>query len=382
MKEPKELLEKYKSGLCSPEELALLHRWIHHIHLDQPSSLSEEELNRAKVDFEKQFATQTTVVRSLVNWKTIAAVASVILLFGVGFYFISGPVAPDSESSAVVFENDVLPGGDVAILTMEDGKKVNLDSISEGSVISQTGSKITKNEEGALVYTADPQSALSIAYHTVETPSKGQYRIVLPDGTKVWVNSESSLKFPTRFAGAAREVELDGEAYFEVAKDSSRPFFVQSKSQKVEVLGTHFNIKSYRDEPYEKTTLLEGAVKVSYANLSISRILKPGDQATVSDGRCAVRAVDVEQAIDWKNGDFIFREESLVQIMKRVSRWYGVDVAYERGVDLSQTFSGQVSRSKNLSEVIACLESTDDLRFVTKNNKIWITKTNPKTNEI
>lgn len=377
MKEPKELLEKYKSGTCSPEELALLHKWIHHINLNRPSSLSEEELANAKAAFDKQFTSQNTMIRTLLNWKTIAtAAASVILLFGIGLYFINTPNESPNEFTTVVSDNDVLPGGDVAILTMEDGKKINLDDISTGSIISQQGSKIIKNEDGALEYTSELEPSQSTAYHTVETPSKGQYRIVLPDGTKVWINSESRLRFPTQFTASAREVELDGEAYFEVAKDSSRPFFVQSKSQKIEVLGTHFNIKSYKDEPYEKTTLLEGSIKVRYAHDTGSKLLKPGQQATIYEDKCAVRNVDVEQAIDWKNGDFIFREESLAHIMKRVSRWYGVDVAYEKGIDLGQTFSGQVSRSKNLSEVIACLESTGELKFDKKDNKIVITRTN------
>lgn len=378
---PKELLEKHKSGKCSPEELELLHRWIHNTNLEKNSSLTEDDLINAKADFITHFNKRKPVHHHLVNWKKIgSAAAAVLVLFGAGIYFVKNTNRAALESQALLAVNDVLPGGNVAILTMEDGKKVNLDDLSKGAVISLNGSEIVKNEDGTLVYSSD--AVEEITYHTVETPLKGQYRIVLPDGTKVWINSESTLKFPIKFAGTTREIELDGEAYFEVAKDHHRPFFVLSRNQKIEVLGTHFNVKSYKDEPYVKTTLMEGAVKVIYASSTGSRLLKPGEQATVTEDKCFIHNVDVEQAIDWKNGDFIFQEESLAHIMKRVSRWYGISVAYERGIDLSQTFSGQVSRSKNLSEVIACLESTGDLKFVNKDNKLLITKTNLKNQKL
>ncbi|MBL1409427.1 FecR family protein [Sphingobacterium faecale] len=376
MNDPKELIEKYRSGNCTTEELAILHRWIHQINRDKESKLTEEQLMDAKRAFELQFKQKNNPIRRVAYWR-VAAAASVILFVSIGLYFVKKSPTATIESSITGQIDDILPGKDAAILTVGTGQKINLDELFRDTIMYQNGTTISKNEEGALVYFS-PVSAVEHPneFHVLSTPSKGQHRVILPDGSKIWVNSLSSLKFPTTFSSSSRDVELSGEAYFEIAKDSERPFYVHSKGQKVKVLGTHFNIKSYDDEPTIKTTLLEGSIQLYYANLSNSRLLKAGEQAVIANGRCAVNKADIEQVMDWKNGDFIFRQESIAHIMKRVSRWYGIDVAYEIGIDKSQTISGQVSRSKNLSEVIHCLESASDLQFTIKEGKVIITTTN------
>jgi transmembrane sensor len=210
-------------------------------------------------------------------------------------------------------------------------------------------------------------------YNTIETPKGGQYRIDLPDGTMVWLNAGSSLRYPNRFAGQERKVALTGEAYFEVAKNKQMPFRVVSGKQVVEVLGTHFNINAYTDEASVKTTLLEGSVNVLLQETHQSELLNPGQQAVVkyNGSSIVVQPVKVEEAVAWKNGYFMFVDADLESIMRQLARWYDVEVAYEGNLG-SLKFGGMVSRSKSIAQTLRILELTGNVRFKVAGRRVTV----------
>ncbi|TZF81550.1 FecR family protein [Pedobacter sp. BS3] len=320
-------------------------------------------------------------------WKYAAAV---ILVCAIGLYFWK---YPGSKQPLVVNQkNDIAPGGNKAILTLADGRKISLTDVKDGELAQQSGIRVTKTADGQLVYhVADASSAVPLAYNTLSTPQGGQYQVVLPDGTRVWLNAASSLTYPTTFSGNERLVTLTGEGYFEVAKAplipqrgkqhalSSRlagrgeawvPFIVMAEGQRVEVLGTHFNINAYPDEEVIKTTLLEGSVKVSKPNsaalLDAGVKLHPGQQAVLSQvSPTAITVnndINIEEAVAWKNGYFMFINEPVQSIMRKISRWYNVEIVYQDNLK-DKALWGTVSRFKNVSEVLKMLELTGVVHF-------------------
>lgn len=290
-----------------------------------------------------------------------AAAASIVLLLGTGIFYFTKP----KEQIIEVAEKpkDIAPGGNRGILTLSNGKQIVLSDISAKDTIAHEGEKeevtIKMDANGVITYTINPDADVSKAdansFNTLSTPTGGQYNIVLADGTKVYLNTVSSIKYPTRFNGKERIVELEGEAYFEVAKNKNKPFIVKSDTQSIEVLGTHFNVHAYHNEPSVKTTLLEGSVAVTSKDQKA--VLKPGEQSNVSDNlsRITIRKVDTEAAIAWKNGRFKFDNADLKTVMKQLERWYGIKVEY-RGDVSDVRFNGGTFMNKNLSEVLKVLE--------------------------
>ena len=304
--------------------------------------------------------------------KRIIAIASIILLFIVaGVQFYKKAVRPQIAKSNVRF-NPIQPGGNKAVLTLANGSKIILDGAKNGVLANQGNTSVDKTRDGTLVYDASKISAGTIgaqsAYNTIATPCGGQYQVVLPDGSKVWLNSASSLKFPVAFSGKERNVELIGEAYFEVAKNKAKPFKVVVNNSVVEVLGTHFNIMAYKDEKTTNTTLLEGSVKVTSGNEH--KLIVPGEQARVN-GNIQIAKVDAAQAIEWKNGNFNFSHEDIESIMRKVSRWYNVSVEYQ-GALTHEGFVGTVPRSENISEVLNTLELTGLVHFKMMERRIIV----------
>lgn len=304
------------------------------------------------------------------------AAAAVILLSlsaALLFHFNGGLF----NSSMDLVKHDVEPGGNKAVLTLADGRKINLSDAADGNVAEQTGISITKAADGKLVYTAkDQDENLTVSYNTIATPVGGQYQVNLPDGTKVWLNAASSLKFPASFARLKeREVQLSGEAYFEVAHNDKMPFIVKTNRQDVLVLGTHFNINSYADETTTKTTLLKGSVLARMTGLKGEDgdhvLLKPGQQAVLYQS-FTVKPVDVEEVTAWKDGNFLFNDTDLRDIMKQLSRWYDVRVDYDE-IPKKRFFSGFISRSVSLSKVLKLLEFTGNIQFNIENKTIKIT---------
>ncbi|CAD0005060.1 FecR family protein [Flavobacterium chungangense] len=288
-----------------------------------------------------------------------AVAASIALLLGTGIFYFTKP--KEQIIQVVEKPKEIAPGGTRGILTLSNGKQIVLSDISAKDTIAQEGEEVTikMDANGVITYTINPNAdvlkADANSFNTLSTPTGGQYNIVLGDGTKVYLNTVSSIKYPTQFNGNQRLVELEGEAYFEVAKNKDKPFIVKSGNQSIEVLGTHFNVHAYNNELITKTTLLEGSVAITYKNQKA--ILKPGQQSNVSDNSngIAIRKADTEAAIAWKNGRFKFDNADLKSVMKQLERWYGIKVEY-RGDVSDVRFNGGTFMNKNLSEVLKVLE--------------------------
>lgn len=298
-------------------------------------------------------------------WYRVAAAAVVLIALSAGLYWA---VQRHQLATLAAALNKIGPGGNKATLTLANGKVIDLSDADIGTVAQQQNIAVSKAANGQLIYhikTLPSVNNTAKEFNTITTPRGGQYQVDLPDGTRVWLNTSSSLRFPIHFAGNERKVTLTGEAYFEIAKNKHLPFRVITANQQVEVLGTHFNINGYEDEEAIKTTLLEGSVKITLAgNLSAGQlILKPNEEALTQNTSLNKHDADVEEAIAWKNGVFLFNNESLSEIMKQASRWYDVDVVFEDNSLKSQIFSGSISRFKNISQLIEVLESTGSVHF-------------------
>ena len=242
---------------------------------------------------------------------------------------------------------DILPGGNRAVLTLANGSRVILDSVQNGTVAHQGASQVIKIGSGQLAYHEEGKG-VAIGYNTITTPRGGQYEVTLSDGSKVWLNAASSIRFPTSFSGSIRQVEITGEAYFEVTHSATQPFKVLAAGQIVEDVGTHFNINAYVDEPAMTTTLLEGSIR--QAGLVLS---KPGQQIVVTTGNgkeMLQKQADLEEVMAWKNGLFEFKLAEIGTVMRSIGRWYNVDIRYEASEDSVHLFTGQLSRDLNVSK--------------------------------
>jgi transmembrane sensor len=306
----------------------------------------------------------------------IGAVATGTIFFASRKMRIQGPAAADQK--AAPSPTDIQPGSNKAVLTLADGSNIVLDSARTGRLTQQGNSQVLKLADGKLRYQVlEGNSPKTVAYNILSTPKGGQYRLALPDGSQVWLNAASSIRYPTAFTGSDREVEITGEAYFEIAINPSMPFRVQTVNRlgdtdpmTIDVLGTHFNVNAYADEDAVRTTLLEGSVKIKKGNRS--GLLRPGQQAQLQPtGEFRwIPEVDVEQVTAWKNGVFEFDGEDLTVIMRQISRWYDVEVVYEGKIP-TDTFTGRVSRNTTLSGVLKILKLSD-IEVTVSNNKIIV----------
>jgi hypothetical protein len=301
----------------------------------------------------------------------MAAAATVLIFLVSGLYFfikrdqvLTAPVPVKVAVKQKI--QDIQPGGIKAILTLSDGKKIVLDDSQNGVVINQGGIKIHKNSKGIIEYTlsksANEQNLserreIQTVFNPIQTPVGGKFQLNLADGSKVWLNSASSLRFPVFFSGDSREVELKGEAYFEVSKHDDKKFSVRSGNQTVEVLGTHFNINAYSDEPSITTTLIEGAVRVIELNTKKSQILRPGEQSKV-DRDIRVQRKDTQAEVAWKDGYFYFENASIEIVMRQLGRWYGITVRYE-GALPEHHFEGAIATNLTLLEVLEILQKSN-----------------------
>lgn len=374
-KKAKELLNKYREGNCTEQDLAALESWyIRQAQLNTPLK-DHNEFHVALGQLDQAFPFNQTGVKSAkTNKLRWIAAASIVICLGIGLYFYSNQVR---TSKSLQFANDIKPGGNSAFLTLADGSKISLTDAINGELARQAGIRITKTNNGQLIYEVTEEIKGTNTKHlmnTIETPRGGQYQVRLPDGTHVWLNSSSSLTYPAVFAAHDRTVELHGEAYFEVAKDKARPFRVNSGIQQLKVLGTHFNVSAYADDADVKTTLLEGAVQVikGFGHAKQNNVvLKPGEQSSVSANEIKVKAIDTEESVAWKNGYFKFNDEHIESILKKVSRWYNVDIQYE-GKMADKIFNGRVSRYSNVSEVLQILQLTGAIHFKIEGRRIIV----------
>jgi len=327
--------------------------WEQH-RSDSHQPISKEKGNETLIAILQQGRVLKPVRRKK-HWWPAAAAAAVLVLF-IGSYFWKGTqVVTNEHTEELPAPYVIKPGGNKAVLTLADGSHIELDSSREGTLTTQGSALVVNNSSSILTYGANKNSTGEQVYNTLSTPRGGQYCLVLSDGTKVWLNANSSIRFPATFNGDTRSVSIKGEAYFEVAKNKAKPFLVTAKEATITVLGTHFNIMAYEDENMMTTTLLEGAVKVSKGDRF--KILKPGVQAQIlEDATMKTAIVDLEEEMAWKNGWFNFNSWDIQRIMRQISRWYDIDVVYEGKVPTGH-YSGIVSRENNISQVLQIMKA-------------------------
>lgn len=371
-KEAKALLNKYIEGKCTPSEKAQVEKTYNLQVKPNLEEIGEERYAKLKDEIWSKINSKP-VVRSFKLWPQLAAAAILLVTIGVAGYFHFNTSNISQHKTTYKYANDVPPGNNKAILTLADGSKISLNDAMNGDLAKQQGVSIIKTADSQLVYQLSNKEAANgkIAFNILETSRGGQHQVILPDGSKVWLNAASSLKFPTTFSNKiSREVELKGEAYFEVIKDKTRPFIVKSGIQEITVLGTVFNLSAYADESTIKTTLLEGSVKVS--GLGQAKMLVPGQQLQLRPtGLTITDKIDLEEVISWKKGYFKFNE-NLRSIMNKVSRWYDVEVIYEGNINEEQTFSGEIARSRNISALLKIMESTGSIHFKIEGRRITV----------
>jgi ferric-dicitrate binding protein FerR (iron transport regulator) len=367
----KELLIKYKAGKCTDAEKALVEKWLFQ-YQDEELDLSEERIAQIGQEIWLNLPQPQLKIVNKSLWLRMAAAAAVLVFLSTGLYFMLNGSA---QTNTVVYKTDIKPGTNKAILTLASGKTILLTGAKNGELASDGNAVISKAANGEVVYSAkDTASLKSLSYNTMTIPRSGQYHLVLADGTNVWLNAASSIKYPTVFSGNERKVEITGEAYFEVAHNAAKPFRVVANGEVVEVLGTHFNVNAYADEPVIKTTLLEGSVKVTQdRNMAM---LIPGQQAQVNRdaANSAIRVVenaDTDEATAWKNGLFQFNKASIESIMRQASRWYNVEVSYSDNKRPVKTFTGSISRNTNLSQLLEILSYAGS-RFEIDGKKIIV----------
>lgn len=386
-----EAIEHYLNGTATLEENQLVNTWYHSFDDSEVIIHTEEQNLKNKIDaLIRTRLAETTGIGRIIEvpavpvtrklFSTWAAAAAIVIILGTALYF---SFIKKHFSSEDRFANDVTAGKDIAVLTLANGQKIVLSDSLKGQLAEQSGISITKTEDGQLVYTVIDQEGNASSQpemNTIETPKGGKYRINLPDGTKIWLNAASRLTFPAKFTGSERRVQLSGEAYFEVAKLMRKnmpvrmPFIVKTDKQEVEVLGTHFNINSYADERTVKTTLLEGSVKVLSLASQDTQLLQPGQQSVLETGALKVRPADIAVEMAWKNGEFIFASNDFRSEMRKVARWYDVEVVYDESVPEDFELGGFISREKNISAVLKLIELTGNVHFKIEGRRILVTK--------
>jgi ferric-dicitrate binding protein FerR (iron transport regulator) len=305
----------------------------------------------------------------MLNRFTVAA--SILLVLGLAGYFLFFPRSSQPAvytDEAGVQQEDLPPGTNGAVLTLANGQQVLLDSTRTG-VLGVQGGAVVVNRNGHIAYDDQRKGDTGVVYNTISTPRGRQYQVALADGSRIWLNAGSSLRYPTAFTGAARAVEITGEAYFEIAHMSGKPFVVTARGMAVEVLGTHFNINAYEDEAAIQTTLVEGSVRVSAGGQT--RQLRPGQQSVVTgENRIRVQEVNTDMVTAWKNGYFSFDQTDLYAVMRQLSRWYDVDILYEGHVP-DRRFGGEIPRNANASDVLKILEESK-IHFKIEDKKIIV----------
>lgn len=375
-----ELLERYRQGLCSDEERAWIETGFTDYIRKSEELPSDDAWIRANRAMRKGVFrhVNSRVPNKYLSWAIAAAVLLVVGMLGL---WQMNDSEPEPSTAAHGEMTDIDPGGERATLTLADGRTIFLNEADTGQLAVERGIRIRKTEAGAIVYevNSDGKNA-STALNTIETPRGGTYKIILPDGTIVWLNAASSLTYPTRFAEDERRVSLTGEAYFEVEKNQlaeSRkkavPFVVETGAQAIEVLGTHFNVNAYADEPAAKTTLLEGAVRIVDKSGEASRVLQPGEQCVATGGRFSIQIVDTESVIAWKNNVFFFYRIDLPDILRQIERWYDVEFDM-REVPKDIRLYGEIGRDKKLSAVLQALATNTGLRFELQGRRVAVTK--------
>lgn len=388
----RDLLARYIRGECNAEELEQVRQFLFQPEWQQALEelLDEDFAQFRSTDvvqgesqawnqrFQEKYMplhTDQPVVRRIGWYRYAAAIA----IFVISTTILVIRMSTQQPVEHLAQNGDkVLPGSDKAILKLSDGNTLSLSDVTEGKLTEQGGVEIEKTTAGEIIYRVGTKTTqASKTYNSVVTPNGGQYRIILPDGSTAWLNAASSLTYPVCFAANERRVKMTGEVYFEIAKvkrvdnDRNVPFFVETDKQEIAVLGTKFNVNAYQNEPYLRTALVEGSVKVTSVANGQSVFLEPGQQALLSDD-LLVKPADLNQQLGWQRGDFVFKGETLAAVLRQISRWYDVEVECPPHLGKLR-FAGIVSRAKPLSAVIKIMKSTNDINLTIHERRLIVT---------
>lgn len=363
LEKAKLLLERLREGTISPAEEALLLRWLNQYQTRLEDEISEESLELATAELKERL--DQYVVRSgqrrMSRIRYWAAASVVLVGLGLGVYFLS-PLS-EREHDEIAFDHD--PGHDQAVLVLEDGREIPLGK-SSGDRIQAGVYEIRHTPDSGLIYLSAGLDVVEgeIPHNTLQTPRGGQYNLVLPDGSQVWLNSDSRITYPVHF-GDSREVTVVGEAYFKVKRDDEKPFVVHAGLQRIDVLGTEFNVKAYPEGKFTETVLVSGSLRASSATVPhLSRTIEPGQYVLMREPKAIGSGpANVAKVTAWRHGDFFFEDETLPEIMNVLARWYDVDVVYDTEMSSKGRFGGVISRDKKLSAVLQMLESTGKVKF-------------------
>jgi transmembrane sensor len=376
----KKLHKRCTLGDCTPQEQKLFEEYRDNFDLSdmpwRPEFGNRTEIEQLLKKDLKNRLSKAPLRLIPARWWAAAAIVIFTLtgLFVAGKYFNS-----NTKLHQLAFDKNIIkPGSNKAILTIAGGKQIILDGVGRGQLFTLDRVSVQNNVDSSIIYkkTSSEISTPTLSYNTLKTPMGGKYQLILADGTKVWLNAGSMIKYPVDFVSSERTVELSGEAYFEVAHNSHRPFKVISAGQVVQVLGTHFNINAYPDEDAVKTTLLKGSVKVYTTKMGStaagSIIIKPNEQAVFRNALLSKATVDADEYTAWKNGVILFRNADIHDVMRKISRWYNVDVEY-RGRMLSDTYNGEIPRNAAFSDVLKILK-LDDINVKVSGRKLLVSQ--------
>lgn len=396
-----DLYRKFCAKTASGEELNEFHAFLNTAGAEQRlfdlletdyqlSEISQNDINELRAQQILKSITSEPQdlpkVRQL--WTRFAIVAGVAATIVIALFLFDGVGVFKQKNNGVTSisaAEDIAPGTNSATLTLANGRKITLSAALKGTIAAESGVRISKNADGEITYEIISGSGIeNHGMNTLSTHRGETYKVKLPDGSMVWLNAASSLTYPASFARLKnRRVELDGEAYFEIEKDEKHPFIVATTGQDVTVLGTRFNIKAYNGEEGVATTLVEGSVRVDFQAATWGNKgevkytdeikLVPGQQALLKGKKMNISKANLEENTAWTNGDFIFTDSSIEKVMRDIARWYNIEVVYDGDVP-EGAFSGNVSRSKNISQILKALESTKLVHFKVRERRVYVTK--------
>ncbi|PPL04525.1 FecR family protein [Parapedobacter indicus] len=371
----KDILRRYVKGRCTDEERAWVEEWYHesgHSTAELDPDLAGKHLAEVWSALEHETAGR----RVLSLRKIVSIAATLVAILGVSSWYAGRHAGGKTEPTVAHAQQPIQAGRDQALLTLADGRTIHLDSVAVGDHLAGDGISLMKTDNGTLSYSiaANSGDEATGKYNTISTPKGGQFKIILPDHSVVWINAASSLRFPVAFTGATRMVELEGEGYFEVEHDDTKPFIVVSGNQRTIVKGTKFNLTAYPDDPRQVTTLLEGSVLVKTGESQLRGdevLLHPNEQAVLHNERITTSRIDALAAIAWKNGKFVYNNTPLEAIMKQLARWYDVEIVYREAVK-EITFTGSISRFENIEDVLRKISLTESVRFEINERRIMV----------
>ncbi|MGJ1197524.1 FecR family protein [Sphingobacterium spiritivorum] len=368
------LYDKCQQGLCSEEDYIMLESYQDSFDLKNTDwnemRMGDKEKVKKRIRKKIKAHIKDHEKRSYVLWYRIIRTAAAILLIGFGVYWLLY-LKNDKANNTANVVNEILPGGSKAILMLDNGTELDLNALKMGDLAMQGQVVASKSAEGQLTYDQHSSPTSKISYHSIRTPRGGEYQVDLSDGTKVWLNAESSIRFPTFFTGDERVVEITGEVYFDVQKQNGKPFIVKTADQKITVLGTRFNVNAYPEESSIQTALIEGKVILDIDHQTYN--LKPGER-TVYDKESKhvnTETFNSKEVMAWQAGNFFFNAEEIESIMRKISRWYDVEVIYQGNMK-DKIFSGTISRFGKVQDVLDMLTLTGSVKFRIDGRRIYV----------